>query len=299
LFTASDPFNDTIIQYDFWNMGSGGGHFAVNGVTLGANQDNYVSAAQLTQTTYQSGSGTDTLWVRVSDGKEWSPWSQSFTVTAPIDTGPTVTPASADISVTHNQSLPASSLFTASDPFNDTIIQYDFWNMGSGGGHFAVNGVTLGANRDNYVSAAQLTQTTYQSGSGTDTLWVRASDGTEWGAWSKAFTVTAPADAKPVVSGGNASLAVNTSVPASSLFTVSDADGDRMSVYEFWDSTAGGGHFAISGVAQASGQAIDVVQLTQATFVAASQPAVDQLWVRAFDGLLWSDWHPFAATSHV
>jgi hypothetical protein len=50
-------------------------------------------------------------------------------------------------------------------------------------------------------------------------------------------------------------------------------------------------------VAQASGQAIDVVQLTQATFVAASQPAVDQLWVRAFDGLLWSDWHPFAATS--
>ena len=38
------------------------------------------------------------------------------------------------------------------------------------------------------VTAAQLTQTTFQSGSGTDDLWMRASDGTDWGAW-KAFHV--------------------------------------------------------------------------------------------------------------
>ncbi|MBV9374760.1 MAG: hypothetical protein JO320_06860, partial [Alphaproteobacteria bacterium] len=46
------------------------------------------------------------------------------------------------------------------------------------------------ANGDIYVSAAQLAQTAYQSGNGTDTLWVRAYDGTQWSAWSPSFTVS-------------------------------------------------------------------------------------------------------------
>ena len=46
------------------------------------------------------------------------------------------------------------------------------------------------------VTAAQLTQTTFQSGSGTDDLWMRASDGTDWGAWQE-FHVAAPVDAQP------------------------------------------------------------------------------------------------------
>ena len=41
----------------------GGGHFLVNGVTQPTNGDIYVTAAELAQTTYQSGNGTDTLWV--------------------------------------------------------------------------------------------------------------------------------------------------------------------------------------------------------------------------------------------
>jgi hypothetical protein len=80
-------------------------------------------------------------------------------MTAPIDTGPTVVPTSTNLSATHNQSFAVSSLFTASDPFNDTITQYDFWDSGTGGGHFVVNNQTLGANQNNYVTAAQLPQT--------------------------------------------------------------------------------------------------------------------------------------------
>ncbi len=45
------------------------------------NTDIYVTAAQLAQTTYQSGNGTDTLRVRANDGSQWSAWSSSFTVT--------------------------------------------------------------------------------------------------------------------------------------------------------------------------------------------------------------------------
>jgi hypothetical protein len=117
------------------------------------------------------------LWVRVSDGDAWSPWSQSFTVTAPVDTGPVAVPIRTDVSAAHGQSFAASSLFTASDPFGDAITQYDFWNSGSGGGHFLLDNQALGASAENFISAAQLAQTTYQSGSGADTLWVRVSYG--------------------------------------------------------------------------------------------------------------------------
>ena len=59
----------------------------LNGQPLGARQDNIVSASQLSQTSYVVGSAVDTLWVRVSEGGQWSPWSPSFTVSDPTTIG--------------------------------------------------------------------------------------------------------------------------------------------------------------------------------------------------------------------
>jgi hypothetical protein len=188
LFSASDPDGDAITQYDLWNTGVGGATFVVNGVSQGINQDIYLTPGQLSQTTYQPGSAPDTLWVRAFDGVKWSPWSHSFTVSPPADNPPVVTVS--NLTASKGQSLAASSLFSASDPDGDTITQYDFWDTGKGGGNFAVNGVVQPTNQDNYVPAAQLAHTTYQVGSGTDTVWVRAFDGTQWSAWSSSFTIT-------------------------------------------------------------------------------------------------------------
>ena len=137
------------------------------------------------------------------------------------------------------------------------------------------------------VSAAQLANTTFQSGSGTDQLWVRAFDGQDWGDW-KGFTVAAPIDHAPVVTASNVSLSAGQTVAASSLFSVSDADvSDQVVKYQFWDGTAGSstGHFAINGTEQAVGSAITVLaaDLAHASFVAGTS-ANDQLWVRASDG---------------
>jgi hypothetical protein len=118
----------------------------------------------------------------------------SFTVTAQtVDTPPVVTPTNSNIAASAGRIFAASSLFTASDPDGDAITQYDFWDTGGGGGHYLVNGVIQPTSREIYVSAAQLAQTTYQSGNGTDTLWVRANDGTQWSTWSSSFTVAGQA----------------------------------------------------------------------------------------------------------
>jgi beta-glucanase (GH16 family) len=209
-----------------------------------------------------------------------------------------------DVAATHGQGLAASALFSVSDADGDTITKYQFWDSTTdpASGHWVVNGVAQGTNQAIEVTAAQLAQTTFQSGSGSDDLWVRAFDGFDWSGW-KEFHVNAPVDQKPVVSGSDASLTLNSSVAVTSLFSVSDPENDPIVQFEFWDSNpaATSGHFAINGTPQGANQAIDVpaAQLNQTSFVAGSAPDVDQIWERAFDGSLWSDWHMLNFISHA
>jgi hypothetical protein len=144
------------------------------------------------------------------------------------------------------------------------------------------------------VTAAQLAHTTFQSGSGSDDLWVRVNDGMKWSDW-KPFHVNAPVDQAPVVTASNVVAAPHQTVAASSFFAATDPDGDAITHYQFWDSSsdAASGHWTLNGIAQAANSAIDVTaaQLASAAFEAASAPA--DLWVRASDGTEWSPWQQF------
>ncbi len=89
--TASDPDSDAIVTYAFKDTSHG--QFFLNGVAQPNNQEIDVTAAQLSQLTYESFGGADSVQVRVSDGTLWSAW-QSFTVTGPAGT-PSGTPSAA------------------------------------------------------------------------------------------------------------------------------------------------------------------------------------------------------------
>jgi len=232
----SDPFGDAAVMYDFWNSGTSGGYFQIGSLPpFAPGQDVYVTAASLSGLQYHSGAGTDTLWVRANDGTVWGPWSPAFTVTSPINTGPVISVSNK--TAAHGQSYAVSSLFTYSDPFGIAATQYDVWNSGTAAGaHFLLNGVALPSGKDNIITAAQLASLTYQSGSGVDTLWIRAHDDTLWGAWSKAFTIAAPVDTGPVISVSNKVAAHGQSYAVSSLFTYSDPFGIAATQYDVWNS---------------------------------------------------------------
>jgi hypothetical protein len=187
LFTYTSPFG-LATQFDFWDSGTGGGHFVLNGTALPSGQGNIINANQIAGLSYQPGSGTDTLWVRANDGRVWGNWSNPFTVTAPADPGPTVLVT--NLTASPGQIFSGNSLGLYTDPFGDPATQFDVWNSGTGGGHFVLNGTTLPSGQGNIITAAQLSQTTYVAGAGADTLWVRANDGQLWSAWSNGFTVT-------------------------------------------------------------------------------------------------------------
>src|SRR5206468_705186 len=126
------------------------------------------------------------------------------------DTAPVVTPVSANVTVSHSHPVAASTLFTASDADADAIVQYDFYDSGSGGGHWLLNGNALPNGQENFVPAAQLSQVTYQGGAGTETIWERASDGIQFSAW---VSVNATDSAPTVMTPLGANVSVSHSTP--------------------------------------------------------------------------------------
>jgi hypothetical protein len=137
-----------------------------------------------------------------------------------------------------------------------------------------------------------------------DNIQIRAFDGAAWSAadsahWSP-FTISVAANHAPVVTTADITATPGQPLALSSLFGVSDADGDAITEYQIWDGTAdpSSGHFAVGGVTQAARTVIDIPasQLGQVSFLAGS--TTDILQVRAFDGRSWSaadsaQWSPF------
>src|SRR5437870_4662426 len=166
-------------------------------------------------------------------------------------------PTSARVMTASNQplssrvtSVSASSLFTLCDAHSDSLSfpTRRSSDLDAASGHFELNGVVVPQTSSSFeITAAQLANLTYKAGTVADELWVRAFDGTSWSAW-KTFIETPPVNHAPVVTASSQTLASGvTSVAASSLFTVSDADNDSIVAYRFWDGTtdAASGHFEL------------------------------------------------------
>jgi hypothetical protein len=307
LFTVSDAEGDSMLSYQFYDGTSGGGHFTVNGVEKAANAWFTVSAADLANTQFvASGTvGTDGLYVKASDGMGWSA-QQYFTVNSwphATNTAPTVTATSGQ-TLLLDQAVQASSLFNVSDIDGDAPTTYQFYDGTAGGGHFTVNGVEKAANAWFTVSAADLANTQFvASGTvGTDGLYVKASDGMGWSA-QQYFTVNSwphTTNTAPTVNATSGqTLLLDQAVDAGSLFAVSDAEGDALTSCQFYDGTAGGGHFTVNGVEKAANAwfTVSAADLANTQFVASGTVGTDGLYVKASDGMGWSAQQYFTVKS--
>ena len=314
LFTVSDPSGRAITEYQFWDSTrtAASGHFYINGVQQAPGTVINVAASQLSQVTFVTGTVSNALQVRAFDGVSWSAgdtaaWAP-FTVTVAAPPPPVVT--TSNLTEPANKTLAASSLFTVSDPNGYAITEYQFWDSTrtAASGHFYINGVQQAPGTVINVAASQLSQVTFVTGSVSNALQVRAFDGVNWSASDSAswapFTVSINGQSgtsnPPVVTTSNLTEPANTTLAASSLFTVSDPDGHAITEYQFWDSTrsSASGHFYLNGVQQAPGTVIDIAasQLSHMTFVTGT--VSNALQVRAYDGVSWSAgdtaaWAPF------
>ena len=100
-----------------------------------------------------------------------------------------------------------------------------------------------------------------------------------------------------MVTAANVTLSAgHTTVVATSLFSVTDPDGNAITAYAFED--IGSGHFVLNGVVEANNQEIDVTaaQLPQLTYQGVAGSTTDTVEVRVNDGTLWSNWTSFTVT---
>ena len=149
-----------------------------------------------------------------------------------------------------NQWTRVSSLLSYSDANGDAATKYQFWDSGASATSayfWTPTNTHWAANTTIEVSAADLASVWVQGGSatGSETLWVRAFDGSDWGAWDT-FTVTTT-NTTPIATINDHSLHVDQWTTVASWMNVSDGDNDTITKYQFWDSgtSATSGYFWI------------------------------------------------------
>ena len=322
LFSVSDPNGNPITEYQFWdsNTSPNTGHFYLNGVEQPLGTVLTISASQLSELTFVTGTAAAAIQVRAFDGTVWSAPDTAAWAPIAISVGnnalsqpPVVT--TTNLTETPNQPLAASSLFSVTDPGGNAITEYQFWdsNTSPNTGHFYLNGVEQPLSTILTISASQLSQMTFVTGTASSAIQLRAFDGTLWSAADNAawapFSINVGSIAlpqPPVVTTANLTEAPNQTLAASSLFSVNDPGGNAITEYQFWDSNTSpnAGHFYLNGVEQSLSTVIDISasQLAQMTFVTGT--AASAIQVRAFDGVSWSAadngaWAPFVINVSV
>lgn len=301
LFTLTDAQGNAPVRYEVRDLGDGAtsAHLLLGTVAQAANTVVAVEAADLSTLKVVGGTAaaTETFQIRAFDGLAWSDWTD-LDVTS-FNTAPTVAPTARLFGTGFNQSIQASTLFSAVDAEGHAIVTYRFYDSTDAAysGHFSLDGVQQAANQ-NFDVAAEDLDLLYITASAqvNDQLWVQAYDGYAWGEWTDwqmgqtDGSVRALAVSTRMLAGG--------SVAAIDLVHWSDpgATGSTVYTFQFWDDigTAGTARFTVDGVTQSAGVNITVaaVDLDDALVHAADQAATsgESVWVRVHDGTSWGAW---------
>ena len=225
----------------------------------------------------------------------------SNTTNTVLEAPPTVT--AANINASPDETFAASSLFSASDPDNTPILDYQVIDTSSGAssGFWVLGNVVLPANQAVTVSASQLSQLTFvagspPSGSVPDVLEVSAADAGGFGAVTT-FTVNAaqfaPGSSVPTITAANLVATVGTAFAAESLFTTTAPAGSTVISYELVDTTPNTGTWTLGGVLEPANQAVYVTAAQLAELSFQTNFAAATIMVRANDGSQWSNYATF------
>ena len=307
LFSVAVSGGDQVTQYEFWegNDDTSAGSFVLNGVAQPTRTVIDLTPDHLADLSFQSLSGTARLYVRASDGQQWSDW-QGFNVAAPVNHAPdAIVAAGHQVTAAKGSAGALSSLFQFSDPdAGDTLQHVQVWDDTSdpASGHFVINGVAQSAGHPIDLTLAQVAQTVFQTAAAgsTDDVYVRVSDGTAWSDW-RWIHLRAP-DHAPTVGVQDLTATKGQSYAATSLFTASDPDaGDQVTRYEFWEGNddTSAGSFVLNGVARPTRTVIDLTPDHLADLSFQSLSGTARLYVRASDGQQWSEWQGFNVAAPI
>jgi hypothetical protein len=308
-FSFSDGNGHAAVRYEFWDSGTAANSayfYTPGNAHHAADTSIVVAAADLANVWIRGGAvtGAEQMHVRTFDGIAWGNWSQ-FSLTTHANTAPAM--AVANQFLFSNQWAQVRPLLTLVDAdAGDTVTQYQFQDLGGGatsGYFYSNNNEHHAANTPFTVNAADVGSVFLRGGSaaGTEQLQVRAFDGTDWGTWTS-FNLTTTLNTAPVVTHSTIIMAINGTALDSLALGYSDANGHAATQYEFYDGTsrANSAYFYSSLNAHYAADTSIVVSAADYASVGirgGSVGGTDAMFVRAFDGLDWSNWRSFSVIS--
>ncbi len=290
LFSVTDPSN-SITMYWFQDLNPlNGGTVNLNGATnlLSSFEESrgyyQVSAKDLSKVTF-TGDGTAYLMARSYNGVSWG----EKALLSVYNAAPVVKTYPRSLKLGETVSL--SELFSVTDYEGDQITKYSIWDK-AGGGTVNLNGATnlLGSINTEIgryeILASDFAKLTY-TGGGTEDVEFSAFDG--GAGYVVPLRIT---NAAPVVEALPKTLNLGQTVNVSTLFNVTDPDGDTITRYAIKDQ-AGGGTIELNGatnLANATDQAAGVYEFSAADLakVTYTSNGREELSVRACDGGQWS-----------
>jgi hypothetical protein len=200
LFSASTDLPIITYEVEDESAGSSQGFWVLNGQVLPNGQLTTLTAAQLSELSFVAGAAstpvTDTLEVAASNAAGLGLLT-TFSVTASAHAStaaPTVT--AANVQQAPDLTLAASSLFSAAASGGNSIVSYEVEDTTPDSGSWMFNGTLEPTNQFVDVTATQLSELSFVTGYGSDSLKVRVNDGSQWSSFTS-FTVTPPPNAAP------------------------------------------------------------------------------------------------------
>ncbi len=291
--------NDTLIGgdgSDVFRFGAGDGDNVIEDFTLSIDtlflDDMALTDAQLTAI---FNAATDTAGGALVDfGNGTTITFQGLTAAdlAVPNNAPTV--AIADQTVAPGQWVPLTAgMLNYSDIEMDALVSLELRDNTGALNNWYADGVRVNATTG-YVTS-DLGGIWFQGdpGDSTQTLSVRAFDGTDWGDWDDFELVTATPNTAPTVAIADQTKAVNewTLLTLANL-NFNDVDGDALVQLEVWDSVGGNNWWADGAYVDASGGYV-TGNVTDVWFRADPAASTQTLWARAYDGTDWGAWDDF------
>ena len=315
MFTAVDPdaFEDalednesTVIErYRIRDQGFAGGQFVLfdedgdieelfdEGVTFTITPDQvpnvFYANFNLSETFSES------FAIEAFDGIDASPFVNNVVFATPnagLNSAPIVRVNSSNVAI--NGRLALTNLFTVEDADNN-VQSINLRDNRNGGGFFTLDGEVLAANRFHNIDIDDIGNVFYNGAANVsgETFSVQAFDGE-----LRSQLLTAPVftgNTSPVVtSRGNPRVRSGQNVAASSLFNVTDADGDTIRSYFFVDRnpSANSGFFELDGERQLAGVffRIDADELSGLRYIGGNPGGTtDTIGIQAYDGRTFSE----------
>jgi Peptidase M10 serralysin C terminal len=301
-----DLDGNPITRYRFRDNGflNYSGYFSVNGVKQAAGVWIEVSAAQLSQVRYHAAliEASENIGVQVYDGNFWSNADYDTITSIPFNGyRPVVTVANGSILETENRKisngdfsvLGGTNLFKVTDQDGDAPVRFYFVDRAVNGvsGYFVLNGVAKPQGQFFLVEASEINSLRYVGGAygpTSEKIGVMAYDGKFWSNLVEFTMNTTPNQFIPDLVPRDITSPLGGVLPASDLFTVTDADGNTMKRIWFLDTgiSATSGHFTVNGVQQAAGSFFNVAyrDLGTVQYHFSALPETEILRMQVFDG---------------